>query len=107
MVHAPRPYDEVDWHELADETRGDVPASSSRRRLYCLLAFYAAALLLVLGRAAQLEITEGAGFRDIASRPVEKMVALPAERGRILARDGTVLAADREAQALAIHYRYL
>ncbi len=107
MSHDARLHYDVDWHELADEQRGDSQASSPRHRLRWLLAFYALALLTVLGRAVQLELSDGAEFRDLASRPVEQLVPLAAERGRILARDGTVLAADREARALAIHYRYL
>jgi penicillin-binding protein 2 len=106
-LHYDVDWHEVDWHELADEQRGDAPASSPRHRLRWLLACYAVGLLIVLARAVQLELSGGAEFRDLASRPVERLVPLAAERGRILARDGTVLAADREARALAIHYRYL
>ena len=40
-------------------------------------------------------------------RPVERETVLPASRGRILARDGTVLAYDRTIQAVAVHYRWL
>ncbi len=98
---------DIDWHAIADEQRDEKAGSRPRHRLRWILSLYAAALLLVLGRAVQLELSGGAEFRRIASRPIEKLVPLPAERGRILARDGTVLAADHEAWALAMHYRYL
>jgi penicillin-binding protein 2 len=98
---------DVDWHELAEEARADALPATPRRRLRWILAVYAGALMLVLGRAVQLELNDGAAFREVANRPIETIVPLEAERGRILARDGTVLAADRQAQALAIHYRYL
>ena len=67
-----------------------------RRRLWICLAGFVAALLVVFGRAVQLELTQGAGFRAEALRPVEKRTVLPAPRGRILARDGTLLAYDRD-----------
>jgi penicillin-binding protein 2 len=98
---------EVDWHELAEETRADMPAERPGRRLRWILACYALALLMVWGRAVQLELDDGAAFREVAGRPIETLVPLEAERGRILARDGSVLAADRQTRALAVHYRYL
>ena len=61
----------------------------------------------MLGRAVQLELTDGQTYRRLAARPLEKTVVLAAPRGRILAHDGTVLAQDVEARALAVHYRYL
>ncbi len=64
-------------------------------------------LLIVLGRATQLEATWGDAFREEALRPAEKQIAVPAARGRILARDGAVLAYDQTVQAVAVHYRWL
>jgi penicillin-binding protein 2 len=64
-------------------------------------------MLLVFLRAVQLEVTQGSAFRAEASRPLRAQTSLPAVRGRILARDGTVLACDQELPALAVHYRYL
>jgi penicillin-binding protein 2 len=61
----------------------------------------------VFVRVVTLEIWYGDEYREIASRPIERVVPLAAARGRILARDGTVLACDREVAALAMHYRYL
>lgn len=64
-------------------------------------------LVVVLARLVHLERTEGAAFRIEASKPLSRIKHLPGVRGRILARDGTVLAYDKKVQALAVHYRYL
>jgi len=96
-----------DWQQFhASETRTPVVVDP-RRRLRICLAVFVAVLLVVFGRAAQLEVTQGAGFRAEALRPVEKQTVLPAARGRILARDGSVLACDRKVQAVAVQYRRL
>lgn len=99
------PHFHVDWHEVNDEA--DAPAESMRHRLPWLLGLFALALAVVLGRAVQLELTDGPSFRDLATRPLARTRELEADRGRILARDGTPLAVDRQARGLAIHYRYL
>lgn len=67
----------------------------------------AVCLAIVLARVVALELWYGDEYRQIAARPIERRVLVGAARGRILANDGTVLAHDREAAALAIHYRYL
>ena len=56
---------------------------------------------------AQLEIGQGAAFRAEALRPIQREKPLSAARGRILARDGTVLACDRQVAAVAVDYRWL
>ena len=78
-----------------------------RRRLRICLVGFAAMLLVVFARVVQLEVTQGAGFRAEALRPIEKETVLPAPRGRIVARDGTVLACDRTIHAVAVEYRWL
>ena len=96
-----------DWQQFhASETRTPAVVDPRRRLRICLAAFVAV-LLVVFGRAVQLEVTQGAGFRAEALRPVEKETVLPAARGRILARDGTALACDRKVQAVAVQYRWL
>jgi penicillin-binding protein 2 len=96
-----------DWQQFYAAERPGTNVVDPRRRLRICLAGFVIALLLVFGRTVQLELTEGAGFRAEALRPVEKETALPASRGRILARDGTVLAYDRTIAAVAVHYRWL
>ena len=96
-----------DWQQFhANETR--TPAVvDPRRRLRICLAGFVAALAVVFGRAVQLEVTQGADFREEALRPIEITIVLPAARGRILARDGSVLACDTTVQAVAVQYRWL
>ncbi|MGD9722957.1 MAG: peptidoglycan D,D-transpeptidase FtsI family protein [Pirellulales bacterium] len=94
------------WHEIVEE-RAEPPVSVTRDRVRWLLALLALALCAVLVRAVQLEVTDGATFRRLAARPIERAVPIVAARGRIVARDGTVLAADRSGAALAVHFRYL
>lgn len=64
-------------------------------------------LAAVFARAAVLEATQGEGFREEAARALMRHRDLPGVRGRILARDGSVLACDEKTLALAVHYRYL
>ena len=79
-----------------------------RRRLRCCVGAFAVLLLFVVWyRAAQLQVIQGAAFREVALRPIRREKPLPAPRGRILARDGTVLACDRIVNAVAVDYRWL
>jgi penicillin-binding protein 2 len=95
-----------DWHAILDEQSAE-PASVTRDRARWIVGLFALALVVIFLRAAQLEISDGANFRRLAGRPIEREVALAAQRGRILARDGTVLACDRKATALAVEFRSL
>ncbi len=96
-----------DWHQL-HTNEPDAPAIvDPRRRLRICLGLFVAAMLVVFGRAVQLEWTHGAAYRAEAVKPVLREIDLPAPRGRILARDGTVLVGNREVPAVAVHYRYL
>jgi penicillin-binding protein 2 len=63
--------------------------------------------LLVFARAVQLEVTQVAAFRAEAAKPLVRRHSQRGVRGRILARNGTVLACDKETLALAVHYRWL
>ena len=72
----------------------------------CLIGFVAP-LVVVFARAVQLEFSEGAAFRSEAAKPLVRRQSLPGVRGRILARNGTVLAYDKKILALAVHYRWL
>jgi len=102
-----RPQQYHDWHGLAREHSDGPVVESTRHRLRWLMALFGLASLAVLARAVQLELRDGAAFRALASQPVRQKHLVAAPRGRILARDGTVLAADRPVRAVAIQYRYL
>jgi penicillin-binding protein 2 len=68
---------------------------------------FALLAVVVLARLMALEWTYGDGYRAEAARPLQRKLRLSAPRGRILARDGTVLAHDQPRMALAVQYRYL
>jgi penicillin-binding protein 2 len=104
MARAQQP---LDWHDFVNEHSDSSVVESTRHRLRWLVALFGLASLLVLGRAIQLEVRDGTAFREIASQPVRQKHLVAAPRGRILARDGTVLAADRSVRAVALEYRYL
>jgi penicillin-binding protein 2 len=95
-----------DWRSFA-AGRTDEPVANTRSRLRWILGVFVLAAVVVFSRAVQLELSDGANFRRLASRPIERRVTLAPPRGRIVARDGTVLAADRTARALAVQFRYL
>ena len=83
------------------------PSGIARRRLPWLLAAFAFGAAVVLARVIQLEIASGAAFRAAAAQPIVRERAIPAERGRILSREGTILACDRQAIGLNVNYRWL
>ncbi len=101
-----RPQHYVDWHHIVDQP-SDGPPTSTRRRLRWILALFGLALAIIFARAVQLELSDGQTFRQLAAQPLERVAPVAAPRGRILARDGTVLAADRQSSALAVEYSYL
>jgi cell division protein FtsI/penicillin-binding protein 2 len=96
-----------DWHQFRRDRQSEPPAIDPRRRLRICLAAFLAALGVVFGRMVQLEWTQGAGFREEAAKPPVRKQVVDAVRGRILARDGAVLACDQAVMAVAVHYRYL
>ncbi len=101
----PRPDQFFEWQTLVE--RNSVTSLGSRERLRILWGLFIVLCLAIFGRAAQLELTQGAAFRTAAAQPGRQNEILPAERGRILARDGTVLAEDERVVGLAVQYRYL
>lgn len=102
-----RPQHYFDWQQIVDEQADDESPENTRGRLRWVMAGFCLAALAILGRAAQLEITDGENFRRRAAEPIERTVTLAPARGRIVARDGTVLAEDRVARAVAVQFRYL
>ena len=81
--------------------------ADSARRMRHLTIGFAACLGLVFLRLVMLECSQGSDFRAAAAKPLEKQRALSGVRGRILSRDGQVLAFDQRVASLAVHYRYL
>ncbi len=95
------------WQEFHTDEHRERPVVDPRHRLRICLTVFAVALLIIFARSVQLEVTQGAGFRNEALRPTESKVVLRALRGRILARGGEVLAYDRPIQCVAVAFRWL
>lgn len=98
---------DFDWRRLAASDEALASGEDSRGRLRWVLAMFAACAAIVMARVAALEIFYGEAYRTEAARPIRRVESIPGARGRILARDGTVLACDRQLAALAVEYRYL
>jgi penicillin-binding protein 2 len=96
-----------DWRQFHLSNAAAPSVVDPRRRLRVCLAGFAAALLVIFARVAELEVTQGAGFRAEALHSIAKESVLPAARGHILARDGTVLARDETIRAVSVEYRWL
>jgi len=96
-----------DWHRINAERRHAPAVVDPRRRLRIGFGLFALGLVAIFARAVQIEVTDGETFRREARQPLRREKSLPGIRGRILARDGTVLAHDRKALAVAVHYRWL
>lgn len=97
----------LDWHQFhASEHKPAATVDARRRLRICALGFVVLCGI-VLGRVVQLATTQGEAFRQQAAKPLERRQSLPGVRGRILARNGAVLAHDKKALALAVQYRYL
>ncbi len=102
-----RPDRYFDWHHVREYASGVHVAADGRLRLRVILLAFSLLVLLVFGRMVQLEWSHGAAYREKAAQPHQRRTVLSAPRGRILARDGSVLAFDEPCMALAVHYRYL
>jgi penicillin-binding protein 2 len=96
-----------DWHHFLRRELPTPAVVDPQRRMRIGMAAFALLLMVVLARAVQLEVSEGAVFRAEAVKPLRRETVLPGMRGRILASDGAVLACDRKTLALAMHYRWL
>ncbi len=97
----------LDWHQFHASEHAPLAVVDPRRRLRICAAGFVVLCGLVFGRVVQLEIAQGEAFRAEAARPLERRQSLRGVRGRILARDGAVLAHEKKALALAVQYRYL
>ncbi len=104
IKQSPQP---VDWHQVHEEKDRTFTAADFRARLRACVVVFLLLLVLVFGRVVQLEVSQGAASRRVAGEPIVEQERLPAARGRILTRDGTVLAHDKQTISVAVRYRYL
>ncbi|MBL9123602.1 MAG: hypothetical protein JNG90_08200, partial [Planctomycetaceae bacterium] len=79
----------------------------SRVRIRRLMFLLAAVLVVILARLGWLQLSEGPEFRRLAAQPIERHRRLDGVRGRILTRDGVVLAEDRPVLSVAVDYRWI
>ncbi|MBN2023628.1 MAG: hypothetical protein JW809_12655 [Pirellulales bacterium] len=101
------PNQPVDWNRLWRDERPAGRAVDLRVRLRWCVVLFIVLLGVVFGRAVRLQVVHGEAYRREAARPILERESLPGVRGRILARDGTVLAQDKPIQSIALRYRYL
>ncbi len=85
--------------------RSDVPASrrerlTGRRRL--LLVAFCASVVLVIGRAFQLQALEGPKWEAMAQSQQRERLPLPARRGTIYDREGEPLAVSYETYRVSV-----
>jgi len=71
-------------------------------RAAAALVFWIAALSALLIRTAQLQILEGAKYKNYARQNRVRKVAVPAARGLILSRDSVIIAESRPAFNLVL-----
>ena len=74
-------------------------------RLLTVIWVLLAVLAVLIGRMVQLQVVEHDTWAERARRSRLEKRTLPAERGRILDRDGNVLAQDRRSFDLFFEYR--
>ncbi len=78
-----------------------------KQRLYILLALFAAALGGMLVRAGYMQMVQGDFYRAEAAKALESVRLLPGQRGRILDRNGVILAEDEACYDFCLDYRFL
>lgn len=89
-----------------DEEGIERPVDPRRRLGLVALALWAG-LGIVAVALVRFELRWAERYQHVAQRPLERVVPLAAPRGRILSREGTVLAGNRPTYALAVAYRWL
>ena len=78
-----------------------------KRRLIILLVFVAVMLTVTLGRLGYLQLVRGDDYRREAEISLQSVELLPGPRGRILDRNGVILAEDEPCYDLCLDYRLL
>ena len=73
-----------------------------KKRPVILAALSAIAALILIGRLFSLQVLHGAEYTESFEESVTRKVSIPARRGRILDRDGNVLAESKAARSVTI-----
>src|SRR5579863_188016 len=77
------------------------------RRLKIFLGILSAVVILLLGRAAQLQVAQGEQWRKEAGATLQHTTQIQTNRGSILDRDGKKLARDRACTDACVLYHAL
>ncbi len=85
---------QFDWHRIFRRADDCQVLADPQIRMRWLLSLYLVFSGLIFGRCLQLEITAGDHSRQRMLAALTQVEVLAATRGRILARDGTILARD-------------
>ncbi|MCD4825133.1 MAG: hypothetical protein K8S55_11030 [Phycisphaerae bacterium] len=78
-----------------------------KHRLKILLIFIALMFTVVLVRLGYMQIVRGDFYRQQAERSLESVQLLPSYRGRILDRNGVILAEDEACHDFCLDYRFI
>lgn len=75
---------------------------TTRTRGRIVLAIFVVILAIIVGRFVQLQIVQHRYWLERAQASQERTIELPPQRGSIMDRNGTVLAVDVKAMAIAV-----
>ena len=78
-----------------------------KNRLILFLVFISLSLIVSSARLAELQLIRGDAYRLQAERSLERVELLAGQRGRILDRNGVILAEDEPCYELCMDYRLL
>ena len=76
-------------------------------RLWVIWCCVAIGVLINVARIGYIQLMIPEHFDYAMDVPIERIEQIPRHTGRILSREGVVLAADRDVYHLAVHYRWL
>lgn len=102
------PMDNSLTHDLREnDDAGWTIDTAPTARLATLFGLVAVALVTIGVRLIYVQTGLGDDYLEEVSRTVEEYEPIPSRDARILAADGSVLAADEELFSLRVHYRWL
>lgn len=94
------------WKSPPPEIGWSIDAAP-RVRLGILFVVFALPLFAVAGRLVWLQVLIPERFQTAWTTTRESYESIPTDQGRILTRDGQVLAYDQPRYAIKVHYRWL
>lgn len=78
-----------------------------KRRLFILLGILLLGFGVLLGRLGYMQLLHGQQYRQLAETMLQTTRLLPGQRGRILDRNGVILAEDEPCHDFCLDYRFL